>query len=88
MFDLAEQCVTQRVQGRTVILLHVIHNVEPFVVEGFKLVISIIIEQIQMANNSLPLMKSPLFPYSWFFMDMPYFTCMDLSPALSMTFLN
>ena len=39
-----------------------------------------------MANNSRPLVKSPLFPYSWFFMDMSYFTCIDLSPALSMTF--
>ena len=33
-------------------------------------------------------MKSPLLPYNWFFMDMSYFTCMDLSPALSMTFLK
>ena len=40
------------------------------------------------ANSSRPLMKSPLLPYNWFFMDMSYFTCMDLSPALSMTFLK
>ena len=51
MFNLAEQRVTQRVQRRTVTLLHVIHNFEPFVVEGFKLVISIIVEHIQMADG-------------------------------------
>ena len=53
MFNLAEQCITQRVQGRTVILLHVVHNIgiEPFViVKGFKLVISIVVEHIQMVR--------------------------------------
>ena len=50
MFNLAEQCVMQRVQGRTVVLLHVIHNVEPCGVEGFKLVISIVVEHIQMVR--------------------------------------
>ena len=53
------------------------------VVRGFEAYIIRII-----ANSSRPLMKSPLFPYIWFFMDMSYFTCMDFSPALSMTFLK
>ena len=42
MFNLAKQCVAQRGQGRTVILLYIIHNVDLFITEGFKLIISTI----------------------------------------------
>ena len=50
MFNLAEQCVTQRVLGRTIIWFHIVDDIKSFVVEGFELIISIIGEDIQMVR--------------------------------------
>ena len=48
MFNLPEQCVTQGIVGRQIIMFHIVYDVKPLVVEGLKLVISILVEHIQM----------------------------------------
>ena len=57
------------------------------IVENFRVVRELKFIRI-ITNSFRPLMKSPLFPYIWFFMDMSYFSYMDFSPAFSMTFLK